>query len=456
MGNPGLPMKPILSAVASLVILACTAVSRAEAPAIAASPADEIEILVAPIALYPDPLIALILPASTRPAEIVLAARFLDRGGNAEAAQHEPWDDSVRALTRYREVVEYLDRHLDWTRRLGEAFMDRPDDVMDAIQSARTRARANGLLPDTPQQTVIVETDEIRIVPATPTVIYVPRYDPEIIYVTSRSRFHPSAWLSFGIGYGVGSWLNYDCDWRYRSVRIMHRPPTWYHQPDWHRRRVEPTMWTRWTPRPRRDRDHDHHAGSLATSPDYPRRDPLDRRRGNAGSHDAPAFPHNQPAPTPRFDDAHRVRQFGGTRDFDRNRYDRDRSPRHSDRHSPRRSQPSPDAPPLSAPAIVATPPPGPTAASIVSTPPPGPTAPAIVSQPAGANFHSSPRQTWSQPRPPRHPEGERERRFDPPRREPRRDDADATDRTGPRAPSESRPERSARWDRRHSNEPER
>lgn len=426
-------MKSLVPSFALLAVLLFTALAPAAEPARAEpAPADDLEILVAPIALYPDALIALILPASTRPAEIVLAARFLDRGGNAEAAQREPWDESVRALTRSREVIEYLDRHLDWTRRLGDAFADRPDDVMDAIQSARARARANGLLPDTPQQTVLVEAEEIRIVPASPTVIYVPRYDPEIIYVSRPPDFYPSAWLTFGIGYGVGAWLNYDCDWRYRSVRIMHRPPAWYHHPDWHRRPAAPAGWTRWTPRPRRDHDRDR------AGPEHPHRLPRDRHRDSAAPADSTAFNH-PPAHAPRFDDAHRTRPFGGAPDFDR--HDRHRAPR-NDRHP----SPSSDATPLSAPAIVATPPPGPTAAAIVSTPPPGPTAPAIVSTPPGATFQPSP-STRPPARAPRHRDGEHDTRSHPPRRESHHDDASA-DRSAPRAGTDSHADHSARSDR--------
>jgi len=235
----------------------------------------QIEQLVSPIALYPDPLVALILPAATRPSDIVLAARFLERGGDPEQAAGEPWDESVKSLARYREVLVYLDQNLAWTRSLGECFSDQADDVMDAIQVVRVRARAAGLLTDTSEQEVIVEGDEIRIVPASPTVIYVPRYDPEILYVTSFPIYYSGPFLTFGLGYRVGAWLSYDCDWRYRALRIAHRPDHWYRQPDW-RGRHQPggaTTWNRWVPPPRHDRrfDRPSRSSEFVPHPSRPR-----------------------------------------------------------------------------------------------------------------------------------------------------------------------------------------
>ena len=273
-----------LTCVAALGCLAQSLAEDTPDEIIALSPA-ALEELVAPIALYPDPLVGLILPASTRPAEIVLAARFLDRGGNAELAERESWDDSVKALTRYREVLEYLDRNLDWTRRLGDAFVEQPDDVMAAIQTVRARARDLGLLVSNSQHTVIVDDREVRIVPASPTVIYIPRYRPEVLYVTRTYAYDPVTWLTFGIGYGVGSWLHYDCDWSYRRVRIVHRPVHWYHAPDW---RPPPSRvthpWTHWKPDPRHShrrsldrRPSDHRASPHRPEGDRPRDDHRDR-----------------------------------------------------------------------------------------------------------------------------------------------------------------------------------
>jgi len=248
----------------TLILFGCARSTATEILARAPLAAGQIAELVSPIALYPDPLVALILPATTWPADIVLAARFLDNGGSPDQAAAEPWDDSVKALTRYPEALTYLDRNLAWSRSLGDCFLERPDEVMAAIQTVRQRARAAGLLVDTSEQAVLVESGEIRIVPADPTVIYVPRYSPEILYVTSFPFYYSGPFLSFGIGYRVGVWLNYDCDWRYRTVRIAHRPDYWYRRPDWRGRHPDhpfgATAWNRWVPSPRQDRHFDRPA----------------------------------------------------------------------------------------------------------------------------------------------------------------------------------------------------
>lgn len=215
-------------------------------------PPDQVEQLVSPIALYPDPLVALILPASTFPSDVVLAARVLERGGQPSDTAREPWDESVRALARYPEVIDYLDDHLEWTRRLGQCFMDQPDDVMDAIQQVRLRAQAAGLLRDTPQQRIVIEEDEVCIVPANPQVIYVPRYDPWILYRPGITYYGRDAFITFGLGWSVGAWLSFDCDWRGRAVRVVNRPDHWYHAPRWsdrdRYRGYGFTTWTRRTP----------------------------------------------------------------------------------------------------------------------------------------------------------------------------------------------------------------
>lgn len=249
---------------------------------------EQIEELVGPIALYPDPLVALILPASTFPSDIVLAARYLNSGGLVDNVTSEPWDDSVRALARYREVIDYLDTHLAWTRSLGNCFLDQRDDLMDAIQLVRARARTAGLLQDTPQQEVIVATDEIRIVPAEPDVIYVPRYDPTIIYTAGPYYYgYSRPFITFGIGFRVGTWLNFDCDWRSRSVRVVHRPADWYYRPDW--------------------RDHDRYRRYSGTNwerrPTYPGHDRrFDRPTRNVSFYDARGADHRHASAPDRYD----------------------------------------------------------------------------------------------------------------------------------------------------------
>ena len=119
----------------------------------------QLDELLSPIALYPDPLIAIVLPASTFPTDVVMAARYLKAGGDPEAVESQPWDDSVKALARYPEVVKWMDENLAWTRQLGEVFALQPADVLTSTQRLRTAARAAGNLTNTPQQTVVVERE---------------------------------------------------------------------------------------------------------------------------------------------------------------------------------------------------------------------------------------------------------------------------------------------------------
>lgn len=198
-------------------------IAPAPAPA-EASPrltADQLDQLVGPIALYPDALIALILPAATEPTDLVLAARYLRSGGDGGKIDDQPWDDSVKSLSRYREVVMWMDDNLAWTKQLGAAFLDQPAEVMKSLQHLRALAKAAGTLVDTPQQQVIVEDDNLSIIPTQPDVIYVPRYDPKVVYYhRNQFGYPPASCLFFGLGYPVGLWLNFDLDWRHRQVWI--------------------------------------------------------------------------------------------------------------------------------------------------------------------------------------------------------------------------------------------
>jgi Protein of unknown function (DUF3300) len=190
--------------------------------------------LLAPIALYPDALIALILPASTVPSDLVLAARYIASNGDPAQVANQLWDDSVKSLVRYPDVLKWMDQNLEWTTAVGEAFLDQPADVMNSIQGLRAEALAAGNLTDTPQQQVVQEEAVIRIVPAQPDVIYVPQYDPEVVYVQPYTQdFAPL--LTFGAGFAVGSWLNYDCDWGRRSVYVGQWRPGWKHDRKWDR-----------------------------------------------------------------------------------------------------------------------------------------------------------------------------------------------------------------------------
>lgn len=184
--------------------------------------AQQLDTLLGPIALYPDALIALILPASTAPADVVLAARYLKDNGDPADVGSRSWDDSVKSLVHYPAILRWMDDNLSWTKQLGEAFRDQPDEVMKAVQRLRARARAIGALTDTAQQTVVLDGDLITIVPAQPDAIYVPYYDPDMVYVRPAGYYN-SPFLSFSPAFAVGPWLAFDCDWRHHTVWTVER-----------------------------------------------------------------------------------------------------------------------------------------------------------------------------------------------------------------------------------------
>jgi hypothetical protein len=167
-----------------------------EVPSLAPQQLDD---LVAPIALYPDPLVAQILAAATYPLEVVEADRWLQANpglqGTAltDAAQNQPWDPSVQALVVFPSVLGMLDRNLTWTINLGNAFLAQPQNVMDAIQRQRQRALSAGALASNQQQLVQQSTEAnqtvIEILPAQPEVVYVPVYDPVVVW--GPPVYHP-------------------------------------------------------------------------------------------------------------------------------------------------------------------------------------------------------------------------------------------------------------------------
>jgi hypothetical protein len=194
-----------------LVLALCIAVvGRAQSPATGYSP-DQLDQMVGPIALYPDPLIALILPASTTPADITAAAQYLAGGGDPAGVDSQPWAPSVKGLAHYPEVVKWMNDNLPWTQALGAAFAMQPSDVMKSVQQLRAKANAAGTLVSTPQQSVDVEDDDIRIVPAQDDTMYVPQYDPDDVYDVPEGYSGP--FVTFGVGYPVGPWLGFECDW---------------------------------------------------------------------------------------------------------------------------------------------------------------------------------------------------------------------------------------------------
>jgi len=187
---------------------------------------DSLKQLLAPIALYPDALIALILPASTVPSDVVLASRYVAANGDPKQIPNQSWDNSVQSLASYPDVVTWMDQNLEWTTSLGQAFLVQPADVMNAIQQLRAQAQAAGNLVNTPQQVVVKEKTFIRIVPAEPDYLYVPQYDPEIVYVQPYSQDYGPL-VTFGVGFAVGSWLNYDFDWNRHQIYQGDWQPGW-------------------------------------------------------------------------------------------------------------------------------------------------------------------------------------------------------------------------------------
>jgi hypothetical protein len=185
-------------------------------------PARQLDDLVAPIALYPDPLLSQVLVATTYPLEVVEAQQWLQRNGALkgqalmDAAKQQNWDASVQALVAFPDVLNTLNQDVQWTTALGNAFLAQQSDVMAAVQRMRASAQANGKLTTTPQQTVTTETQggqtAIDIAPANPQVIYVPEYDPEYIWGPPVWGYYPPLYYG-GLGYGfypgidIGLWF---------------------------------------------------------------------------------------------------------------------------------------------------------------------------------------------------------------------------------------------------------
>lgn len=132
---------------------------------------DELQQAVAPIALYPDALVAQVLAATTYPDDVIVAARWEDAGNNPQGIDAQPWDPSVKGVARYPSILHYLAGNADWMNNLGDAFLNQQADVMSAVQDLRAEALAAGTLTSTAQQTVINEDGYIQITPANPTIV---------------------------------------------------------------------------------------------------------------------------------------------------------------------------------------------------------------------------------------------------------------------------------------------
>ncbi len=200
---------------------------------------DQLDNLVSRIALYPDPLLAEVLTASTYPDQISPAAMWADQHrylygdqlAAAIAADRLPWDPSVLALIPFPSVLDMMARDMAWTTQLGNAVLAQRPDVMDAVQRMRQRAYDYGYLRDTPQQRVIYAgPGNIQIVPVQPGYYYVPVYNPAVVFVRPRPGIIVSAVITFGPRVFIGpafvryGWAGPGVDWRTRTVIIDRRP----------------------------------------------------------------------------------------------------------------------------------------------------------------------------------------------------------------------------------------
>ena len=205
----------------------------------------QLQQLVAPIALYPDELLAQILAAATYPTEIVDADRWLgmhpELQGERLAVEvdRQPWDSSIKALTAFPSVVANLDMNLSWATALGDAYFNQQQDVLDAVQVMRQRAQAAGNLQSSPQQRVISEGTTIVIEPGVPETCYLPYYDPWLVYGAPLDVYpgyiyepwYGPSFIAFGPGIGVGffgrfgwGWPAWGFNWP-RRVVIFNRTP---------------------------------------------------------------------------------------------------------------------------------------------------------------------------------------------------------------------------------------
>ena len=271
---------PLLSLVLMLVIWPQNASAHQDAPTSPQAPPqgappnapaspytqgtpEQLQQLVAPIALYPDSLVAQILAASTFPEQVVEADRWVqehqDLKGDAlgQAVDQQPWDASVKALTAFPSVLGNMDKNLSWTSSLGDAYYNQQQDVMDAVQVMRQRAQKAGDLKTTPQQVVTGQGSTIVVQPANPEIVYVPAYDPWMAYGDPIMAWpgwypYPGIWyggpyLSFGMGFGIGffggfgwGWNHWGFNWggrfaTYGGGRYYSRSNTFYNRNSFNR-----------------------------------------------------------------------------------------------------------------------------------------------------------------------------------------------------------------------------
>jgi hypothetical protein len=259
--------KGILAAVLSFVLIVVSPrlLYGYQSPADSGNPTEaapqsaaELQALVAPIALYPDALVAQILTASTFPDQVAIAAYWLQQNnslkGSAlmQAVDTQSWDASVKALTEFPSVLENLSKNLTWTSSLGEAFHNQQAEVMTAIQTLRAQAKAAGNLKSSSQITVVQQSPQVIVIqPANPQIVYVPLYNPTVIYGTpyvtpgySAGDVAAAAVIGFGAGIAVGALMSGGggcCSWGYSSwncgwhgTAVVYHGGAYYGNSAWH------------------------------------------------------------------------------------------------------------------------------------------------------------------------------------------------------------------------------
>jgi hypothetical protein len=228
---------------------------------------ERLDQMLALVALYPDPLLLQVLTAATYPLEIVKAERWLRQSGNAAlradslaaALEQQPWDPSVKSLVPFPQVLRMMNDNLSWTEQIGDAFLANQSAVMDSVQRLRQAAMAAGRLQSTPQEIISYQSAVITILPPNPEIIYVPVYDPSLVYGVWPYPGYPPyyfpgffdgfvmgglgfGWFEFGINVPLWGWGHWDWgrrrididDRRYNQINAHHPPVTsgsWQHDP---------------------------------------------------------------------------------------------------------------------------------------------------------------------------------------------------------------------------------
>lgn len=189
--------------------------------------ADQLKNLVAPVALYPDQLLAYVLTASTMPDEVIQASNYLSaQGGSVTTMPDNDWDPSVKALLNFPSALNKMNGNLLWTRSLGQAVILQQPDVLKAIQTYRASALSSGSLQSNQYQNVVDSDQTIQIQPTSPQVVYVPTYD------TTTPAGLAAPLVTFGAGVAVGSWWNYrNCNWGAGNITVN---PTYFNYYNYH------------------------------------------------------------------------------------------------------------------------------------------------------------------------------------------------------------------------------